>query len=244
MLPVGQALRVGCALAGRFGPAEVRHGQDLLQHGRRRARPRDPRAVDGRGSCATSTSWCCSRRTKPTTFWRRGIRPALPNVEVRRIPGLRFHYTSGRLDLTRSVARGLGYLWKLPGLVGQLKRAIRDERPDLVVTDFEPALPRAARACGVPLVSLNHQHFLVACDLSSLPLSLRGYAKLMGLVSEAHLPRQDADDRLFVLPLPLRGAWRVQQVGPLLRPELQRATATRGDYLLSYLRPILPRRGC
>ena len=164
-----------------------------------------------------------------------------PNVEVRRIPGLRFHYTRGRLDLTRSVARGLGYLWKLPGLVRELKRTIRDEQPDLVVTDFEQSLPRAARACGVPFVRLNHQHFLVACDLSSLPLRLQGYGKLMGLAVKAHHPGQTATivSSFFQAPL-RRGYGDVQQVGPLLRPEILAAPRTCGDYLLSYLRSNAP----
>ncbi len=169
-----------------------------------------------------------------------------PNVEVRRIPGLRFHYTRGRLDLTRSVACGLGYLWKMPGLVRQLKRVIRDEQPDLVIADFEPSLPRAARACGVPFVSLNHQHFLVACDLSSLPLALQGYARLMGLAVRAHHPGQAATivSSFFRAPL-LRGYENVVQVGPLLRPEIRNfanSARTRGDYLLSYLRPSTPNR--
>lgn len=167
--------------------------------------------------------------------------PGFPNVEVRRIPGLRFHYTGGRLDLTRSLARGLGYLWKLPGLVRELKRTIRDEQPDLVVTDFEPSLPRAARACGVPFVSLNHQHFLVACDLSNLPLRLQGYGKLMGLAVRAHHPGQDATivSSFFRAPL-RRGYGDVQQVGPLLRPEIRAAARTQGEHLLSYFRSNTP----
>jgi uncharacterized protein (TIGR00661 family) len=166
-----------------------------------------------------------------------------PHVEVRRIPGLRFHYSRGRLDLTRSVACGIGYLWKLPGLVRELKRVIRAERPDLVIADFEPSLPRAARACGVPFVSLNHQHFLVACDLSSLPLSLQRYARLMGLAVRAHHRGQAGTivSSFFQAPL-LRGYENVVQVGPLLRPEIKSAARTCGDYLLSYLRPSTPNR--
>src|SRR5262245_20799177 len=51
-----------------------------------------------------------------------------PNVEIRRIPGLRFHYTRGRLDLSKTIWAGAGYLWRLPGLASRLQRAIRDEK--------------------------------------------------------------------------------------------------------------------
>jgi uncharacterized protein (TIGR00661 family) len=166
-----------------------------------------------------------------------------PGVEVRRIPGLRFHYTRGRLDLTRSLAQGLGYLWKLPALVRQLKATIRDERPDLVIADFEPALPRAARALGVPFVSLNHQHFLVACDLSSLPLALRAQARLLGAGVQAFHPGQAATIVSSFFAAPLLAAYRhVLQVGPLIRPEIRAAPRGDEEFLLSYLRRNTPRR--
>jgi uncharacterized protein (TIGR00661 family) len=164
-----------------------------------------------------------------------------PNVEVRSIPGLRFHYTGGRLDLTKSVACGLEYLWKMPRLISEFRRVIGDEKPDLVIADFEPALPRAARACGVPFVSLNHQHFLVACDLSTLPPGLRNYARLNALAVHAYHSGEDAMiiSSFFRAPLK-RGYESAKQVGPLLRPEIRQARPTTGEYLLSYLRASTP----
>jgi len=98
----------------------------------------------------------------------------------------------------------------------------------------------------VPFVSLNHQHFLVACDLSSLPLRLQGYGQLMSWAVRAHHPGQNATivSSFFKAPL-RRGYDDVQQVGPLLRPEIRavektRAARTRGEYLLSYLRSNTP----
>ncbi len=166
-----------------------------------------------------------------------------PNVEVRPLPGLRFHYSRGRLDLMKSIAHGLGYLWRLPGLVRNLKRTIQEERPDLVIADFEPSLPRAARAAGIPFLSLNHQHFLVACDLSSLPTRLRHYAKLMKLAVHAHHTGQQATIVSSFFRAPLRKKYEhVLQVGPLLRPEIRERQAETGDFLLSYLRPNTPRQ--
>lgn len=166
-----------------------------------------------------------------------------PNVEVRRIPGLRFHYTRGRLDLTKTVGYGLGYLWRLPSVVRELKKTIQSENPDLVIADFEPALPRAARAAGLPFLSLNHQHFLVACDLSSLPAKLRHYAKLMKLAVHAHHTGQQATIVSSFFRAPLRKKYEhVLQVGPLLRPEIREAKTETGDFLLSYLRPNSPKQ--
>ena len=164
-----------------------------------------------------------------------------PNVEVRRIPGLRFHYSGSRLNLWKTTWSGLGYLWQLPGLVGGLKQAIRNENPDLVLADFEPALPRAAAGMRVPFISLNHQHFLVACDLSSLPSHLRQWALVMKLAVKAHHSNQDQTIVSSFFKAPLRRKYaHVMQVGPLLRPELKHLQPLAGDFILSYLRPNTP----
>ena len=163
------------------------------------------------------------------------------NVSVRRIPGLRFYYTRGRLDLSKTLALAVGYLIKLPGLIAQLKRAIRQEQPDLVITDFEPALPRAARACGVPYVSLDHQHFLVACDLTRLPRRLQRWATMMGLAVRAHHSTQQSTIVSSFFAAPLKPGFEdVIQVGPLLRPELFDVKAELGDHLVSYFRSNTP----
>jgi uncharacterized protein (TIGR00661 family) len=166
-----------------------------------------------------------------------------PNVFVRRIPGLRFHYTRGRLDLTRSVLAGGAFWWRLPRLVEELGRLIDEQYPALAITDFEPALARAAVQRGVPLVSLDHQHFLTACDLSALPLLLRGHAHVMGLVVRALAlhPTTTIVSSFFAAPL-RASPGRVVQVGPLLRPELRRLRPTRGCHLVSYLRKNTPPR--
>jgi len=161
-----------------------------------------------------------------------------PNVEVRRIPGLRFHYSSGRLDLWRSMWLGLGYFWRMHGLVRQLRRAIGQQRPDLVISDFEPALPRAARRMKVPFISLDHQHFLVACDLSSLPPELQTWGGMMSMAVRAHYrgQRRTIISSFFHAPLKPECDSAVQ-VGPLLRPEILQARPCEGDHLVSYLRP-------
>ena len=97
-------------------------------------------------------------------------------VEVRQMPCLRFCYTQKRLNPIATMRDGARYLWRLPKLVEQIRRDVERECPDLAVTDFEPALPRAAKAAGVPFLSLDHQHFLSCCNLDALPASLRMHA--------------------------------------------------------------------
>ena len=164
------------------------------------------------------------------------------SVEIREIPGIVFQYTGGRLDVMRSIAAGLDYQARQLGpLVDRLIRELDGFRADLAITDFEPALPRAASREGIPLVSVDHQHFLLAYDLDALPWSLQWNAWFMShavwlYVAEA----TDTVVSAFFRP-PLRRGWEhVVQVGPLLREAITSAVSHDGGFVVSYLRRHTP----
>lgn len=161
-------------------------------------------------------------------------------VQVRNIPGLRFVYTEdGRLAQVRTITTAGRYIAGYMALRRQIQKVIRDEKPDLIITDFEPSLPRAAKNCGVPFISLNHQHFLIVNDLSSLPPALQWHAKAISLVVRSYYHGQARTIvSSFYFP-PLKEKYRnsgVVQVGVILRPSILQATSSRGGFLLAYLR--------
>ena len=159
-------------------------------------------------------------------------------VEIHRIPGLRFHYNAREsLDFWATTRETVSYVWRLPRLINWLEGHIHLREPDLAITDFEPALPRAAARCGVPFVSLDHQHFLVENDLGSLPSSLRTWSAAMGLAVRAFYRGQAATIVSSFYSPPLRRPRAgVEQVGVLLRPEIVEAEPRHGDFLVAYLR--------
>lgn len=160
------------------------------------------------------------------------------DVTVRHIPGLAFHYTrSHRLNPVRTGIKGLSYATKYAALSRRLRTDIETEAPDLVVTDFESALPRAARRAGVPFISLDHQHVLLTSDLSSLPMELRWHAFFMAQIVRGffHGQMQTVVSSFYFPPLKPR-AQDVTQIGVLLRSEVLEATPERGDRLVVYLR--------
>ena len=177
-------------------------------------------------------------------FLARSYGPDAPrtNVKLLRIPGLRFHYTNGRLDLFKSVGTGLAYAFgEMPRMVRAFRQRIAAERPDLVISDFEPSLPRAAVRERVPLISLDHQHVLTAYDLSTLPKSLQRYAWLMSWGVRWHYTGQTEIVASSFYTPPLKPGWQhVRQVGPMIRPEVANASPNEGGYVLSYLRANTP----
>lgn len=166
-----------------------------------------------------------------------------PQVEVREISGLRFFYSDGKLDLSKTVRHGLGLWWNQRSVVEPIISDMQRDKPDLVVCDFEPWMPRAAHRVGVPVLSLDHQHFMVAYDLGELPQRLRRWAWAMSWsVWMFGIRQQRTIISAFYKP-PLLPAWRDSvQVGPLLRPEVQNQKSTCEGHLLSYLRKSTPDR--
>ncbi len=159
------------------------------------------------------------------------------NVEVREIPGLKFHYVRGRMNLTRTIAAGLHFKVELKRHVRAMAEAIQRDQPALAITDFEPILSRAARLAGCPLLSLDHQHFLIAYDLSSLPWKLRTYAAQMrpAIRMIVHGQQRTVVSAFYAPPL-LPRYEHVVQVGPMLRPLVQQTQPRVGEHILCYLR--------
>jgi uncharacterized protein (TIGR00661 family) len=165
------------------------------------------------------------------------------DVQVRPIAGLGFGYgTSGNVRVGRTLVGALQYLRRMPELLAALRASLAEEQPDLVISDFEPALPRAAHQMGIPHISLNHQHFLLTYDLRSLPIWLRWHTVYMSLVVRAYdSPAVARIVSSFYFP-PLRpGITNVTQTGVLLRPSVLESEASCRSHLVVYWRRQAPR---
>jgi uncharacterized protein (TIGR00661 family) len=160
------------------------------------------------------------------------------DVRVRRVPGLRFAYgRNGRVSLLRTVTGAARFRLQIDGYARALLPEMEKARPDLVIADFEPILPRACRKLGVPFVSFDHQHYLVVSDLSKLPFGLRQQAALSAPFVRALYDWQIGTIVSSFYRPPLKPAYRdTVQVGVLLRPDVVRARPTRGRHLVAYMR--------
>jgi uncharacterized protein (TIGR00661 family) len=164
-------------------------------------------------------------------------------VSVRRIGGMRFAYTpAGRLHIGLSFLRNSGYLLRLPVMAARLALRLSAAQVDLVISDFEPSLPRAARLAGIPFLTVDHQSFLYQCDLGSLPWPLRWRAALMAPFTRAHYPKgaQAGVVSGFFQPPLLSGPVPRRTAGVLLRPEVRDLKASPGDHILAYFRRQAP----
>lgn len=164
------------------------------------------------------------------------------DVQVREIPSLRFRYRpSGRVHMPQTLKSVFSFVRGMKAEVKRLEEDLRSERPDLVLTDFEPLLPRAAEKAGVPYVSFDHQHFMIENDLSTLPLAVRFKLAFMRPGIRLMYRRQAATIvSSFYAPGIVPSSRTVFQVRSMIRSELARRNPTLGEHVLVYVRRSTP----
>jgi uncharacterized protein (TIGR00661 family) len=160
------------------------------------------------------------------------------NVRVQRLPGLRFAYDRqqriSELGTARLVAR---YLRAMGQVLDDVAALMRFHRADLLITDYDPGGPRAAKRAGVPYVALDHQSCFTFGDFAWLPGPLRRRAQLVRAINWALYHEQvHTISSSFFRPEPLPGARDVTFVGSMLRANLLAATPTFGEHLTAYCR--------
>ena len=106
-------------------------------------------------------------------------------IPVHRVFGMHYHYKKdNRVDYAAVGKDAVGALMKMEDHLRPILREIDQQRPDLVISDFEPLIQRAAQRRGIPCIQINHQHFLVVGDFKELPWRLRWRAALLRPIVE------------------------------------------------------------
>jgi uncharacterized protein (TIGR00661 family) len=86
-------------------------------------------------------------------------------LDLEEIPMIRYQFRpdgsfSPWLTFVRNVKRALGLLLGVGEARNRVARIAAAFRPDLIISDFEPYLSRTAGSMGIPLLAIDHQHFL------------------------------------------------------------------------------------
>jgi len=166
-----------------------------------------------------------------------------PNVTLRRLDCLRFHYRNQRLSYALSIAKSIPFLCQLKRRVAAIEGEVRDWQATHVLNDFEPLLSRVAKSIRLPLLSLCHQSFLSAIDTKLLPRPLAWKVRLLRQSIPLFCPQPDHRIISSYFDFPLRSVARTSmKVGVLLRKSVQRAHVEDDQHLVAYLRRDIPPR--
>ena len=155
--------------------------------------------------------------------------------EVHRIHGLHIIYEENRVrrgkTLWSNVREGMA---ALPAQIRSYFDLVDDFAPEVVISDFESWTYLYAKSHGLPVVSIDNMQILNRCRHPAAMLhGIRPQFELTRAFVKSKLPfcRHYFITTFFYPPLRRQ---RTSLVPPVLRPEIVRAEATRGDHLLVY----------
>lgn len=116
-----------------------------------------------------------------------------------------------------------------------LSAAVKEHRPDIVVTDFEPFTALAAYRYRLPLVSIDNQHRITHCRLS-VPRRLLADRWAAAAVIRTFIPRAKQYIVTSMVPLkPKLSFAKLAVVPPILRPEIAMVKPQVGNTIVVYM---------
>jgi uncharacterized protein (TIGR00661 family) len=158
--------------------------------------------------------------------------------EVLEVRGLTIAFEAGAIRRRRTVMRALS---EAPSRIRYNARAALNEvkafAPDVTLTDFSGFACYAKLVTHCPVISIDHQH--VIDRFQHPPEVTRGFRRNFAVARATVTAKTPGCDRFlvtsFYFPPPRAGTeGSTHLTGPLLRPELMRSKARRGEHVVVY----------
>lgn len=143
----------------------------------------------------------------------------LGSINFYRINGLKLKKKGHSISYIETFIEALNSISDLYTETERLENILLKEKIDLVLTDYEPFLPRAARRLDIPVVQISHQLVLNRHRSLSLP------SIAASIAGEIMIPV--CDEQLAV-------SFYDGDIGPLVRRKIRYARPQRGERLLVY----------
>lgn len=154
------------------------------------------------------------------------------------VPLLRYAYAPrGELSPWRTVATNAIPLMRMALGDARLEAAVRAFRPDAVVSDFEPVSCRLARKFRLPVLAIDHQHFLTEArlpKLNGLPNLLKLCAYRLGVHMLSGWPRRVLVSSFHHFPK--KPSSRARFIGPFLPEELDKLANRDDGHVTAYIK--------
>ena len=155
------------------------------------------------------------------------IRRNLPEVELITIPHFHLAKVDDRISYPGTILQNAAKAMSFRADVRRIRNQLISLRVAAVINDYEPYLPAACRAAGLPVLQVNHPGVVVRYpSLSPDAVAARIIARLM---------MGRADRSLYV-------SFFNGDIGPILRDQLFASPITRGDYYVVYVKPSYKRK--
>lgn len=145
------------------------------------------------------------------------LKARMPGKKFRRIPCFKFIRDGNKINFAKTVVSGMINVASLPRTIFILSRCLKRLCVDVVISDFEPYLPWAARLAGIPVIQMNHPG-IVRKHLSTNPVSWAAAAA-------AFLMEGSFNERIHI-------SFYNGDIGPIVRRGLLQQQKERGNFIL------------
>lgn len=153
--------------------------------------------------------------------------------QLRHLPNLGTKFKDYKVDFPATIGKALPLLWRRKAYIKDLLKIIEDFKPDVCMTDLEFFVPRAARICSLPCLTLDHQHIISCCE-HELPYNMRWDAFIQGLSPRFLFPPTDYNLLISFYAPPALPGFNVKIAPPILRDKLLKMKPSDAGHILVY----------
>lgn len=156
--------------------------------------------------------------------------------DVFNITGMDFIFKGETLDIKQTIKRNVeSVLFKRYGSLKKILNIVKDFKPDIVLTDFEPLVTIVAKRLKIPFYSINHQH-LVSHLILEYPIQWTKEFLTAFTVTDNMYPFAEKYyiTNFFFPEVKNKMKKRVFNFGPILRKEVLAQKPKNGKFVLVY----------
>lgn len=147
-----------------------------------------------------------------------------PNSYIYPIPYYKIVLDGNKIDIVKTSLSNVENIIATPTYTSDLTDQLRLMDVDILISDFEPFLPKAARRAGIPIIQLNHPA-VVLRSIAFTPDAL-----IAKVISTSMMGEYDV--RII-------SSFYNGDIGPIIRREIRNAETKTGDHFIVYLSPTI-----
>jgi len=154
------------------------------------------------------------------------------HMKVFEFPGLNISFSNNQADYTKTVMDNLN---SLPGRIEHFRKLmefVKKFRPQIAITDFEPATSTIASLLGIPLISIDNQHRITNTKIET-PQKYESQRIVADAVIRAMVGNTKACLVISFHPTKLTSS-KTFIFPPILRSEILKLKPQKKDYVLVY----------
>lgn len=147
-----------------------------------------------------------------------------PESPVFSIPYYHFVLDGGRIDLLKTGVSNFGNLIDSVTTTNDIVDQLRLLNIDILISDFEPLVPKAARKLGLPIIQLNHPGVVL---------------RNPGITPEILLAKMISNSMMGEHDVRIISSFYNGDVGPIIRPGIRNSRPHRGSHYVVYVFPSI-----